>query len=346
MSTTGRMVLVALVCWLCSGLLLAQDTANPYADVPMSRTADGAFVMGEPDAGVKLIEFADFLCTSCQNYKSIISSFIWDYVITGRAQIEYRIFPVVDANLSVLSASLVECADTLRPGSFWWAHDVMFGIVSSNGFTPATGVEFAAALGLEAAELEACAADASQYAIDSAYGASLGVTGTPSLFLQYGDREPVEIALALAEHYPAIVNAIRPEDSEPVVIAHGRYTGISTFRRGDGGLVLGEPGAPLTIVAFEDFLCPHCQTYQETLHLFIEQYVRSGQAQFEFRFYPLINPQYSTHTAQIAECVAAQDLGLFWDAHDLLFEFASAGNLGDMAANVANLLDLDADSLG
>ena len=110
-------------------------------------------------------------------------------------------------------------------------------------------------------------------------------------------------------------------------------------------LVLGEPDAPLTLVTFEDFLCAHCQSYQSTLHQFIENHVRSGQAQFEYRFYPLVNPQYSTKTAQIAECVAAQDLRLFWDAHDLIYEFASVGNLGDMAANVAELLDLDVEYL-
>lgn len=345
MNKMRRLILVVLaLCFFCVGLQ-AQEDADPYAGVLKSRTPDGAFVLGEPSARVKLIEFSDFLCTSCQNYEPLIHSFILDYVVTGQAQFEYRMFPVIDPELSVLSAGLVECADTLQPGAFWRARDLMFEAVSADGFTSESVAGFAAELGLAQAELETCSGAARQAAVDAEYGASLGVSGTPTLFVQYGDEEPIEIALALPEHFAAIVNAIRPASSEPSTIAHGKYAGMQTWRRPDGGFVLGEPAAPVTIVAFEDFLCGHCQAYLSTVHLFIEQYVQAGLAQFEYRFYPLVNPQFSTHTAKIAECVAAQDLGSFWDAHDLLYEFASVGNLGDLETTVANLLNLDAAAL-
>lgn len=345
MSTVSRIALFVLLISVQSWLIQAQEVVDPYADMPMSRTDDGGFVLGDPAASVKLIEFSDFLCTSCQNYEPIVTSFIWDYVFTGQAQFEYRIFPVIDPELSVLSASLVECADTLQPGSFWRAHDRMFDQASKHGFTAASYIDFAESLELDPQSLSQCAIDAEQHIADAAYGISLGVSGTPSLFVQYGDSAPVPIALALAEHYPAIVNAARPQAMEPVTIPFGIYTGLTTFRRADGGFVLGDPDAPLTIVAFEDFLCPHCQLYTETVHQFVDAYVRTGKTQFEFRFYPLVNPQYSTTAAKTAECVAAQDLGLFWDAHDLLFQFAMTGNLADMGANLASLLSLDAEAL-
>ncbi len=103
-------VLVALGTF--SGVI-AQEAADQYADIPKSRTADGAFVLGNPDALVRLIEFSDFLCTSCQNYETVIQHFIEQYVLTGEAQLEYRMFPVIDPVLSSLSASLVECTDSL-----------------------------------------------------------------------------------------------------------------------------------------------------------------------------------------------------------------------------------------
>ncbi len=345
MSRPTRIAMLALLlCFFCL-LIPAQAQDDPYADLPQARTADGAFVLGEPSAPVKLIEFSDFLCTSCQNYKPIISSFIAEYVRSGQAQFEYRILPVIDAELSALSGSLVECADTLQPGAFWRAHDLMFEIVSAQGFTAETMAQFASTLELDIDALGDCAAAATQYAVDATYGASLGVRSAPALFLQYGTAEPIQIALALPEHYPAIVKATLPQSSETVTIEHGRYAGLTTYRAADGGFVLGEPTAPLTIVAFEDFLCPHCQSYQSILHSFIDEHVRGGQAQFEYRLYPLVNPQFSTAMAKIAECVAAQDLAAFWDAHDLLFEFAGAGNLENMAANLANLLALDAEAL-
>ena len=344
MNRLTRIAVIAVLFVMQTWMIHSQENDDPYADIPQSRTTDGAFVLGDP-AGVKIIEFSDFLCTSCQNYEPVISSFIWDFVASGQAQFEYRFFPVVDPELSALSASLVECADTLQPGLFWQAHDLMFQMVSSMGFTAQSYLDFAEALQVDAEALSDCASRAGQYSIDAAYGAGLGVSGTPSLFVQYGDSEPLPIALGLPEHYPAIVNALRPQTSDPVTIRFGDYTPLSTFRRSDGAFVLGDPDAPLTIVAFEDFFCPHCQLYAETVRQFIDAYVRTGKANFEFRLYPLANPQYSTTAAKVAECVAAQDLGQFWDAHDLLFQFAASNNVSDMTGSIAGLLALDAAAL-
>lgn len=345
MSRLSEFILLAFCVWVSAAAVTGQDGVDPYFDVPMSRGPDGAFVLGKPNATVKLIEFSDFLCTSCQNYEPIISRFIQDYVVSGQAQFEYRIYPVIDPVLSVRSASLVECANQLQPGQFWRARDLMFELVSTRGFTDESLVAFADALQQEPAALRECAESAGQHTIDAGYGLSLGASATPALFVQYGDSDPLPIALALPEHHDAIVNAIRPTSTKPVLIESGRYAGLHTFRRADGGFVLGDPQAPITIVAFEDFLCPHCQNYQTNVDSFVEEYVRAGQAQFEFRFYPLVNPQYSTTMAKTAECVAAQDLARFWDAHDLLFEFARRGALDDVIAAAANVLELDADEL-
>ncbi len=340
-----RFAIICLISLVFCTMAWAQESADPYADLPKSLGGDGAFVLGNPDAPVKLIEFSDFLCGSCQNYEPVIAAFIRDYVMTGLAQFEYRIFPVVDPLLSVESASLVECADTLQPGAFWQAHDLMFAIVSQQGYSEASQALYADSLDLELERLKDCARDASQHATDAAYGLGMGVSGTPSLFVQYGNSAPVQIALAMPEHFPAIVNALRLVASEPVSIEHGDYAGMTTQRLADGGFLLGDADAPITIVAFEDFLCGHCQAYLPTIKQFINDYVRAGKASFEFRFYPLVNPQHSTSFAKTAECVALQDPRLFWDAHDLLYDFASAGQFEDLPSKLANLLGMDEDAL-
>ncbi|MCY4069858.1 MAG: thioredoxin domain-containing protein [Chloroflexi bacterium] len=320
----------------------AQTARNPYAGAPQSRTDDGAFVLGNESARMRFIEFSDFLCGHCQNYEPVIREFIRNYVLTGEAQYEYRMFPVVDPLLSPLSASLAECADTLSPGSFWLARDLLFDIAAHDGFTGESPARVAEELDLDHARLVDCAAEANQYQTDQSYGLGLGVQGTPSLFVQYGNAAPVAIAHALPEHFPALVDAIRPEPADAVEIEDGPYAGISAFRSADGGFVLGAPDAPLAILAFEDFLCPHCQSYLETVRSFIESHVRTGMAQFEYRFYPLVDPQYSVETARIAECVGHLDIRKFWDAHDLLFEMAKERNIGaDSASQVAESLGLD-----
>ncbi|MGB1289119.1 MAG: DsbA family protein, partial [Aggregatilineales bacterium] len=99
------------------------------------------------------------------------------------------------------------------------------------------------------------------------------------------------------------------------------YAGIPQTRTEDGAYVLGFEDAPITIVAFEDFLCPHCQRYQAVLQPFIEQYVVTGQAKFEFRM--LATQQISNVVMGLAQCAETARPGTFWDAHDLLFELAS-----------------------
>ena len=339
-------VLAILLTISISATTWSQAVENPYEAVPQSRTDDGAFVLGNRDAKMRFIEFSDFLCGHCQNYESVVETFIQQFVLTGQAQIEYRMFPVVDPVLSPQSAALAECADTLAPGSFWFAHDLIFEIATEDGFTETSSTQLAERLGLDHPELVECAATATQYRTDQLYGLELDVQGTPSLFVQYGDSAPIAIAHALPEHFAALVNAVRPDRSVPVEIEDGPYAGISTFRRADGSFVLGSPDASLTIVAFEDFLCLHCQNYVETVHSFIESQVRTGLAQFEYRFYPLIDPQHSVQTTRIAECVAHLDITKFWDAHDVLFELASARKIGaESSKDVAGLLDLDVEAL-
>lgn len=341
-------ILKILFCIISMLLLVSVVSAqeNIYEDIPKSRTEDGGFILGNPEADVKLIEFSDFLCPHCQDYKVNIDQFIEEFVVTGQAQFEYRMVPVVNANLSTYTANLVECADIQSEGLFWQAHDVMFDMMTNTGFTETTITSFAEQLGIDEAELTECGQTATQAQIDAQYAQSLGITGTPTIAVQYRDSEPLILALPQPQLFEAVVNANRPSVNEVVTVDSGRYTGIQTYRTEDGGFVLGDPDAPITIVAFEDFMCPHCQDYQPIMHSFIEQHVATGQAKFEYRFYPLVNPEFSTLTTQVAECVALEDLSRFWDAHDLLFEFANAGEIDpEIASVVAMLVGVDADAV-
>jgi len=331
---------------LMSSIVMAQDDTNIYEDIPKSRTDDGAFVLGDPEADVKIIEFSDFLCPTCQDYKSTIDPFIEQYVATGQAQFEYRMVPIVNPNLSTFAANLVECADIQSEGLFWQANDIMFDIMSTDGFSEATVTNFADQLELDETELAECAQTATQAQTDSEFAQEMGIRGTPSLAVQYGDDAPVLIALPQINQFERVINANRPETNEVVTVEFGRYSGIPTYRTDDGGIVLGDPDAPLHIVAFEDFMCPHCQDYQPTVHTFVEDYVATGQAQFEYRFYPLVNPQFSMLTANTANCIANQDLSKFWEAHDLIFEFAASGELDeDIASVVSMIVGVDADAV-
>ena len=77
------------------------------------------------------------------------------------------------------------------------------------------------------------------------------------------------------------------------------YSAIPQGRQADGGFVLGDAAAPITVVAFEDFLCPACQRYKPIVEKFIEAYVATGKARFEYRMMPVVHPGYSRLAAPI-----------------------------------------------
>jgi protein-disulfide isomerase len=79
--------------------------------------------------------------------------------------------------------------------------------------------------------------------------------------------------------------------------------------------VRGDPGAPVTIVEFSDFQCPHCKHAQPSLERLLEEY---PQVKLYFKHYPITRAHpYAQAAAQAA--VAAGKQGKFWQYHDKLF---------------------------
>jgi protein-disulfide isomerase len=186
-------VIVSVIAIVISGTLFNPGAGSiDYTNVPMGRTEDGGFILGDPNAPVTIVAFEDFLCPHCQDYQSVINKFIQEQVIPGKARFEYRFLPAIDPTYSFLMADMVECSDILEPGSFWKAHDVMFGITSRSRFGTGTAKEFSEAMGLDYSKMLECSKDeADQIETDRKLGDSLGVSGTPTVFIRYGDNEPV-----------------------------------------------------------------------------------------------------------------------------------------------------------
>ena len=83
------------------------------------------------------------------------------------------------------------------------------------------------------------------------------------------------------------------------------------------GNVLGAADAPVTLVQYEDFQCPHCLRYAAEQEPFlVEEYVRPGLLRIEFRHFPVVGAE-STTAARGSVCAAAQDR--FWEYANRLF---------------------------
>jgi protein-disulfide isomerase len=100
------------------------------------------------------------------------------------------------------------------------------------------------------------------------------------------------------------------------------------------GAVLGSADAPVTLVEYADFQCPACGLFaRESLPHVIQDFVVSGQVNYEFRAYPflggndLTTPGNESVEAAIAvQC--ARDQGKYWEFNHQLFEEQDGENDG------------------
>jgi protein-disulfide isomerase len=61
----------------------------------------------------------------------------------------------------------------------------------------------------------------------------------------------------------------------------------------------GSPDAPLQVVEYSDFLCPHCGDFADTLDALGPDYIQAGKVQVIFRNYAFLAPE-SSQAAQAA----------------------------------------------
>jgi protein-disulfide isomerase len=83
------------------------------------------------------------------------------------------------------------------------------------------------------------------------------------------------------------------------------------------GLLLGEPGAKVTLVEFGDLKCPFCKAFSEqVVPKVIESKVRGGEAKIEFRNYTIIDEQSKPAGAA---AIAAGEQGRGWQFIELFY---------------------------
>ena len=106
------------------------------------------------------------------------------------------------------------------------------------------------------------------------------------------------------------------------------------------GPVRGAAAAPVTIVEWSDFECPYCKSVLPTLERILEEYPE--QVRLVFRHFPLhaIHPN-AQAAAEAGAC--AQDLGAFWELHDLMFDEQDTLTLDDLK-DKAERAGLDAEA--
>ena len=81
---------------------------------------------------------------------------------------------------------------------------------------------------------------------------------------------------------------------------------------------VGPTDAPIQIVEFADFECPHCKAMRPVLHDLLESKEFAGKVRLVFKEFPLPGHEHAEPAARAA--LAAQAQGKFWEMQELLFE--------------------------
>lgn len=197
---TVVMASVIIFAVIAAGILIL-ISGNPtrsnidYAAIPQTMIENGGYVLGNPDAPVTIVEFADFACPHCQDYKDTMNTFIRDYVVTGKAKFQFHLFPTVGQELTVYAGQIAECVEEEKPGSFWTLYETYYELATTARYSQDMGRIVAERAGVDYANVLNCTATASGTQDGINFARQLQVTGTPAVLIRYGDSQPQYITV-------------------------------------------------------------------------------------------------------------------------------------------------------
>ena len=137
----------------------AAAPASLEASVATAGPAQG-YLMGKPDAPVKILEFADFECPACGRFATITEPDVRKNLIeTGIASFTFYDYPLPQHLNSQSASNAAACAD--EQSKFWPMHDQIFGAqdqwnsIATDNPKPMF-MSYARAVGLDMAQFEGC----------------------------------------------------------------------------------------------------------------------------------------------------------------------------------------------
>ncbi len=152
-------------------------------------TAQG-FLMGSPDAPVKIVEFADFECPACAQFATLTEPDVRARLVnTGMASIEFYVFPLPMHKNTWSASNAAYCAN--EQGKFWEMHDRLFYTQDLWAATATSSPDkkifgYAKDIGLDENKFEECFESKRHYPNIKASGAEAerrGISETPSFII-------------------------------------------------------------------------------------------------------------------------------------------------------------------
>lgn len=191
-------ILIAAVL-ISSALLYTRGNTDQNAGAPIAGAGaqkpvgkvnidlNNAMILGDANAKVTVVEYADFQCPFCERYfQQNEAALISQYVNTGKIRFVWKDYAFLGQE-STWAAEAARCAND--QGKFWAYHDYLYthqGKENSGAFSKLNLEKFAVALGLNTSQFNTCLNSdtyASAVQKETQAGSAIGVNGTPATFI-------------------------------------------------------------------------------------------------------------------------------------------------------------------
>jgi protein-disulfide isomerase len=325
--------------------------AEPVYRIPV----DDVPTRGPADALVTIVEFGDVECPYCRQVAPVLERIEREY--RGKVRLAWRHRAHPEHPHALPAAMVAEAARKERGDeAFWKVIDTLLAAVPLDA---AAVNKVGAEVGLDAARLKADPEGRNQLASrirhDHNLAFNLGVTGTPTLFLNGHklvgarpyealkpavDEELVRAEALVRSGIPegelyarlvekGIVDPVSLEPADPPAL-------VAKVPLRPDGPTRGPASAPVTVAVFSDFQCPYSAQLVPVIRRLQNEY--AGRIRVAWKHLPLPFHRNALPAAKAAEAARLQ--GKFWEMHDKLFSDQAA--LSDATyARYARELGLD-----
>jgi protein-disulfide isomerase len=157
-------------------------SAPPATPTPvtLTLTVDASMIRGAAAAPVTILEFSDYQCPFCKRAQPVLERLLAEF--PGKVRIVFKDYPLDFHEGARPAAEAARCAGAA--GRYWDYHDLLF--LAQPAFSRDDLITYAHRVGLDRTAFSLCL-DARRFGpaveADVAEGRALGVSGTPTFFV-------------------------------------------------------------------------------------------------------------------------------------------------------------------
>jgi protein-disulfide isomerase len=157
---------------------------------PTQISTEGEPVLGSSDAAVTVVAYEDFECPVCRQFENqVFGQLKSEYIDSGQVKVVWKDFPLSQMHpWAMTAATTQECVYRQDNDAFWEVKEKLFNNQGSLTTTNARSkiISWAGEAGVDESAVRSCLPHgnpASEVQEDISEGQSLGVRGTPTVFI-------------------------------------------------------------------------------------------------------------------------------------------------------------------